>query len=289
MKYILITLLTLTFVSVLGAFAQAPTKENDQRLKIHELVKKMRQTTNNNERRAIIKEIREYRRKNTIHESPEDRNSKRTVPQRMDQAQLVSSSAINHTVEKSQCYEIPFSSNKNRIELTVANTSISKISNVSVERIDLPEWVHVTPELQTISSIEANTEKEVTFTFSIDKAAPVKKEQTLTFKITSQTGEQWTKQIKIIITAPDKFELFQNYPNPFNPTTKIEYQLPNDGLVSLKVYNLLGEEIATLVNEQQEVGYRSVEWKANQVSSGIYFYRLQCGSYSSLKRMMVVK
>jgi hypothetical protein len=289
MKNILITLLTITFLPVLCAPAQAPTKENDQRLKIHEIVKKMRQTTNNDERRAIIKEIREYRRKSTIYESPEDRKSKQTVSQRMDQAQLVSSSAINHAVEMSQCYDIPFSSNKNRIELTVANTSISKISNVSVEGIDLPEWVHVTPELQTISSIEANTENEVIFEFSIDKTAPVKKEQTLTFKITSQTGERWTKQIKLMVTAPDKFELFQNYPNPFNPTTKIEYQLPADGVVNLKVYNLLGEEVATIVNEQQEAGYKSVEWNAGGVSSGIYFYRLQCGSYSSMKKMMVVK
>jgi hypothetical protein len=186
-------------------------------------------------------------------------------------------------------YTVPFGTSGNTLELIVVNTSAQSATGVKVEGVNTPPWVHFTPEMQTIQAIDAKAEKEVTFAFSVDKTAPVKKDQTFTFKITSSTGEQWTKQINIAIAAPDKFELFQNYPNPFNPSTKIEYQLPSDGIVSLRIYNMLGQEVSTLVNEQQESGYKSVEWNASQVSSGIYFYRLQCGSYSSMKKMMMVK
>jgi hypothetical protein len=195
----------------------------------------------------------------------------------------------SQAVQVNGAYTIPFGASGNTLELVVANTSNQIASGVNVEGVDVPSWIHFEPAIQTIQAIEAKAEKAVTFTFAVEKTAPVKKDQTLTFRITSSTGEQWTKQINIIITAPDKFELFQNYPNPFNPTTKIEYQLPADGVVNLKVYNLLGEEVATIVNGQQAAGYKSVEWNASQVSSGIYFYRLQCGNYSAMKKMMVVK
>jgi hypothetical protein len=192
-------------------------------------------------------------------------------------------------VQSNGVYTIPFGTANNTIELTVANTSAQSATGVKVEGVNIPAWIHLTPEMQTIQTVDEKADKEVTFTFAVDKTAPVKKEQTLTFNITTSTGERWTKQIKIMVAAPDRFELFQNYPNPFNPTTKIEYQLPTDGLVNLKVYNLLGEEVATIVNEQQEAGYKSIVWNAGSVSSGVYIYRLQCGHYSAPKKMVVVK
>ncbi|MBI5019861.1 MAG: T9SS type A sorting domain-containing protein [Ignavibacteriales bacterium] len=90
---------------------------------------------------------------------------------------------------------------------------------------------------------------------------------------------------------PTNFVLNQNYPNPFNPNTNIEYRILNSGYVSLKVFNLLGQEIATLVNEQMQQGTYQVTWDATKHSSGVYFYRLivNNGEYSSMKRMLLVK
>ncbi|MBI5019934.1 MAG: T9SS type A sorting domain-containing protein [Ignavibacteriales bacterium] len=90
-------------------------------------------------------------------------------------------------------------------------------------------------------------------------------------------------------TTPAKFFLSQNYPNPFNPLTIINYQLPIESWVSLKVYNLLGQEVATLVNEVKKWGSYEVEFNASTLSSGVYYYRLQVGSIAETKILMVLK
>lgn len=90
-------------------------------------------------------------------------------------------------------------------------------------------------------------------------------------------------------TIPTKFELCQNYPNPFNPTTVLQYSLPKDGNVSLKVYNVIGQEVATLVNAHQKIGNYKVNFNAEHLASGIYFYRIQAGSFSEVKKMLLIK
>ena len=88
---------------------------------------------------------------------------------------------------------------------------------------------------------------------------------------------------------PHDIKLYQNYPNPFNPTTTINYQLPASENVVLKVYNLLGEEIATLVNGSQQAGIHSVIFNAGRYSSGIYFYSIRTNNLTLTKKMMLVK
>ncbi|MCF8267673.1 MAG: T9SS type A sorting domain-containing protein [Ignavibacteriales bacterium] len=85
------------------------------------------------------------------------------------------------------------------------------------------------------------------------------------------------------------FELSQNYPNPFNPSTNISYEIPKEGLVKLKVYDILGNEITTLINEVQKPGVYNAKWYASGLSSGIYFYRLTSGSFTETKKMMLVR
>jgi hypothetical protein len=94
---------------------------------------------------------------------------------------------------------------------------------------------------------------------------------------------------KVELVLPKSFSLSQNYPNPFNPTTRFDYALPSDARVSLKIYNVLGQVVATLVNEYQSAGYKSVEFNANALSSGIYFYRLDAGTFTDIKKMMLIK
>ena len=80
-----------------------------------------------------------------------------------------------------------------------------------------------------------------------------------------------------------------NYPNPFNPTTEISYQIPKDGLVSLKVFDALGRKVRTLVNEYKSQGKYSVNFDAGNLSSGVYFYQLKTGNYTSIKKMILLK
>jgi hypothetical protein len=89
--------------------------------------------------------------------------------------------------------------------------------------------------------------------------------------------------------TPGSFSLEQNFPNPFNPSTRITYSIPARQFVSLKVYNLLGQEVAALVDGEQSAGTHTVVWNAANVSGGVYFYRLQAGSFAAVKRMVLVK
>lgn len=92
-----------------------------------------------------------------------------------------------------------------------------------------------------------------------------------------------------ITGIPSRFSLEQNYPNPFNPTTKINYQLANNGFVSIKIYNIIGKEIAQLVNGVQQAGYYAVNFNAAGLSSGTYFYKLTTDKFSEVKKMVLVK
>jgi hypothetical protein len=88
---------------------------------------------------------------------------------------------------------------------------------------------------------------------------------------------------------PTEFALHQNYPNPFNPATKIRYELPERGQVSLKVFDVLGREVVTLVNEEKDPGSHSAVWNARDAASGVYFYRLQAGSFTDVKKLLLLR
>lgn len=89
--------------------------------------------------------------------------------------------------------------------------------------------------------------------------------------------------------TPEKFALSQNYPNPFNPTTKIEFAIPNANHVRLTVYDAVGNQVAVLVDEQKSAGNYYSVWDASNIASGVYFYRLEAGNYSKVKKMLLLK
>jgi hypothetical protein len=95
--------------------------------------------------------------------------------------------------------------------------------------------------------------------------------------------------VEVIELSPKNFKLFQNYPNPFNPSTVINYQLPVNSYVILKVYDILGNEIATLVNEEKPAGNYQIEFNAVNLPSGLYLYKLQTDNYSETKKMLMIK
>ena len=91
------------------------------------------------------------------------------------------------------------------------------------------------------------------------------------------------------VSVPEAFSLAQNYPNPFNPTTTIEYQLSVNTRVTLKVYNILGQEVATLVDGEQKAGYYNMRWDATRFASGVYIYRIATKDFVRTKKMLLLK
>jgi len=106
--------------------------------------------------------------------------------------------------------------------------------------------------------------------------------------------QQIETSVKNTIKCPDNFALYQNYPNPFNPSTTIKYQLAENNHVKLSIYDLLGNEVRTLINENQSKGIQSVNWNSNDnsgqpVSSGIYFYRIQIDNQMECKKLILMR
>ncbi|MFH0735273.1 MAG: T9SS type A sorting domain-containing protein [bacterium] len=100
---------------------------------------------------------------------------------------------------------------------------------------------------------------------------------------------QYSNIVEVTIGIPTQYELKQNYPNPFNPTTKIVYNIPNDGLVTLKVYDILGNEIISLVNENQKAGIYEMNFDGNKLASGIYICKMNSGNYTNSIKMLLLK
>ena len=98
----------------------------------------------------------------------------------------------------------------------------------------------------------------------------------------------------VLSEMPTEYELFNNYPNPFNPTTTIKYSVPKVGNVKLRVYNMMGQLIKTLVNDTKAPGFYNIEWNGtnesnSRVASGIYFYRFESGNFVANNKMILIK
>ncbi|HEX7356888.1 MAG TPA: T9SS type A sorting domain-containing protein, partial [Ignavibacteriaceae bacterium] len=95
--------------------------------------------------------------------------------------------------------------------------------------------------------------------------------------------------VEVDVTAPIEFTLSQNYPNPFNPSTIISYSIPQNSFVTLKVYDVIGNEIATLVNETKSAGKYDIRFDASNLSNGVYFYTIKADNFTSTKKMILMK
>ncbi len=99
----------------------------------------------------------------------------------------------------------------------------------------------------------------------------------------------YSKTIEVDLGAPKKYELAQNFPNPFNPNTAIKFTLPETGNVKLTVYNMLGQEIATLVNGVKEAGTHIINFNAEELNSGVYIYRIESNGFNEVRKMTLIK
>ena len=166
----------------------------------------------------------------------------------------------------------------------IDGTGLTQVTN-DVNGSARPSWspnglsiaFHSQAEIYTINPNGTNRFRVTTSPPGISARNPVWKPES----INSNNG--------INENIPIEMELFPNYPNPFNPTTTISYQIPKPGFVSLKIFDVLGSEIATLVNEDKPAGNYELHFNGAQLTSGIYFYRLQTGNYSTIKKMTLIK
>ncbi|MEP0860547.1 MAG: T9SS type A sorting domain-containing protein [Ignavibacterium sp.] len=208
---------------------------------------------------------------------------------------LLSSSIIAQTI-----YEVTPGTKGNEIKLTIVNISEeTSAQNVSVVLTKKSSALSFNKETETIESIEAKAEVEAMFTFDVERNAPINKRDTVEFMIADRMGIMMTKQLIFSYIGPKEFRLEQNFPNPFNPITKIRYTIAASSLnpfskgegtlTSLKVYDILGNEVATLVNEEKSAGFYEIEFNASQLASGIYFYRLKAGSFVETKKMILMR
>ncbi|MCL5031147.1 MAG: T9SS type A sorting domain-containing protein [Bacteroidetes bacterium] len=200
-------------------------------------------------------------------------------------------SSVNNT---GRLWKVPFASKGNTISLSVQNNSSIEAKNVSVTFISSPSWLQFKSDQVIVKTIQANTVSDAVFTFAVERQAPIGKDTTLIAVIKTSSGQSLAKAIRISVEAPKEYKLYNNYPNPFNPSTKIAFELPKAEQVKLTIYDILGNEVVQLENEELPAGYHEVTWNGmnsngEQVSSGVYLYRLSTKVWSKVMKMMVVK
>ena len=193
-------------------------------------------------------------------------------------------------------YSVPANSKGNQLTLTIANESkTTSAQNVHVTPGRLPQHVSIPQSSRVIKLLPAGKESDATFTFDVSRDARIGGKDTLEFTVTDAMGSTWSKTIVVSYTGPQEYKLEQNFPNPFNPSTTIYYQLPMDSRVTLKIYDLLGREVRTLVDEQQQAGYKEARFNGASLASGAYFCRMTAqgatgkASYSNVKKLLMIK
>lgn len=186
-------------------------------------------------------------------------------------------------------YEVKPGTTGNEIILTIVNESVTEnTGKVTVTLPDAPSSLEIKNCGVQIDDIKKGEEGEVRFLFNV-KRIPEAVKDTLHFKVTLQNGESRQKEIILSYSLPEEFKLEQNYPNPFNPATTIELSIPASGAYKLTVYNLLGQEVKTLIDGNLEAGYHKTAFNGGEFASGIYIYRLTGNNVNLTKKMLLMK
>ncbi|MBI9072469.1 MAG: T9SS type A sorting domain-containing protein [Melioribacteraceae bacterium] len=183
---------------------------------------------------------------------------------------FLSSLAYSQTI-----YDVEPGTSGNEIYLSLENISEGDLSSsLFVKEKSNSEFIEFTKNEVILENLKTSEIKDAYFKFDIKRDAPVNELDTLKFLISNKNGYSISKDIIVKYLPPSNFELEQNYPNPFNPSTKIRFQLPQNAKVTLKIYDILGSEVTTLINQNKTAGFHEVNWQAINYSSGTYIYQL---------------
>ena len=178
-------------------------------------------------------------------------------------------------------FDVRFSSQRSVESVNTANGNIQELE-ISVQSLQYPitvSWNQSDSDIGLQFTEQGNSEPKPAGKFLLTKNA------TLVLHATSASSA----------VLPKEFALHQNYPNPFNPTTSIEFGLPEESNVTLRIFNMLGQEVTTLVKGAFSPGYYRAEWDASTVSSGVYFYRIEATStqsgkaFTKMNKMVLMK
>ena len=191
-------------------------------------------------------------------------------------------------------YELEPGLKNNLFELNVANNTGSGTQTVTFFVSGKPEWISFDNDELILQNLTKAEKQTAQFYFNVSNDAPIGEESNVTFRIIGSKGSGLTKTYNLKVVAPKTFEVLQNYPNPFNPSTTIKYSIPQDAFVSLKVFNVLGERVAELVNKDLKTGVHEVIFNAANLSSGFYFYIVEAKGmdgtkYFDSKKMILLK
>jgi hypothetical protein len=255
-------------------------------------VRQLRAAKTMEERRRIIRAMKEWRRNHIApvfrYDLKNEHIEDHALPLVKDPRRM---KALHSKVLSTEtAYHVPFASAGNRIDLFIEGSEVGFSKEARITSVSAPAWIHWTGNGQTVESRDTAAGLAVIrFDFSVDRTAPVGKEMEAILAFSVPTGEYLEKKLKIIVDPPGRFELFQNYPNPFNPTTTVSFVISYPSFVTLGVYDVLGREVATLVNEMRQPGEYSVKWDAGQMPSGVYFYCLRAGTFTETKKLVLMR
>jgi 5-hydroxyisourate hydrolase-like protein (transthyretin family) len=182
---------------------------------------------------------------------------------------------------------------KNDVELNWTTATETNNRGFEIQRSVIPNGVrNLVWEVVSFVNGNGTTTKPMNYSF-VDKNLKAGNYSYRLKQIDLDGSYKYSEEVEVTIESPKYFSLEQNYPNPFNPSTVISYQLPVSGDVTLKVYDVLGNEVATLVNEEKPTGSYEVEFKSSvgngQLANGVYFYQLKTGDYLETKKMILLK
>ena len=179
---------------------------------------------------------------------------------------------------------------ENNISLIWETSTETNNSGFEIERARLRSSNYDETSWERIGFVEGHgtTTEETSYSF-IDENLKAGNYQYRLKQIDYDGSFEFSNIVEVEILTPIQFLLEQNYPNPFNPSTTIEYSIPESGNVKLQVYNSLGEELVTLVNDYKEAGNYKINFNASDLSSGIYYYRLASNSFNEIKKMILLK
>ena len=176
------------------------------------------------------------------------------------------------------------------VNRNAVNLNWSTVSELNNSGFDIERKAATGNDFTKVGNVSGNgtTNSPVNYTFT-DRANTGKYNYRLKQIDLNGNFEYFNLSNEIEVGVPNSFAMSQNYPNPFNPSTKINYDLPVDGIVSIKLYDLTGRQVASLVSEAKIAGYYTVSFDASNLASGMYFYRISAGSFTSTKKMALVK
>ncbi|MDP2302407.1 MAG: T9SS type A sorting domain-containing protein [Ignavibacteria bacterium] len=174
------------------------------------------------------------------------------------------------------------------VELKWETASETNNRGFEIERSDYSELAQ--EEWLQVGFVEGNGTTSITQSYNfIDNSAVSGKYLYRLKQIDLDGTINYSNKVEVDASIPNDFVLYQNYPNPFNPTTTIKFALPTDSKVLLEVFNVMGKKVKTLINSELKSGYHNYEFNANTLSSGIYFYKLNAGKFSSIKKLILLK